>query len=159
EALSVPEGPIKDALGLLSGASAGPSTVSLRAAGRLLRLTLHEGPGDTVIATAEDLGEAERWKREAARAREHLAKVLRSVDDAILTLDADGRIASGNDAVGRVLGISEAEARGKEATWLCADERSVRRAAAMRLQLRSSGFAEGELRLKRKQGGSFAAEV
>jgi PAS domain S-box-containing protein len=159
EALSVPEEPVRDALGLMRDEDAGSSTVSLRSAGRLLRLTLQHGPGDTVIAAAEDLGEAERWKREAARAREHLTKVLRSVDDAILTLDADGRIASGNDAVGRVLGFTEGEARGREATWLCADERSVKRAQEMRLQLRSSGFAEGELRLKRKDGGSFAAEV
>ena len=78
--------------------------MALRAQGRSLRLTLQRGPGDLLIAAAEDLGESERLRREAARAREHLAKVLRSVDDAIMTLDADGRVISGNDAVVRTAG-------------------------------------------------------
>ncbi len=157
EALNVPEGPIADALSLSQ--ANGSATVSLRAGGRLLRLTLARGPGETVIAAAEDLGESERLRRDAARAREHLAKVMRSVDDAILTLDADGGISSGNDAVARVLGWNESELHGRAATWLCADERSQKRAADMRPRLRSAGFAEQELRLRRKDGTSFAAEV
>ena len=156
EALGVPEGPVHDALGLVAS---GASTMALRAQGRSLRLTLQRGPGDLLIAAAEDLGESERLRREAARAREHLAKVLRSVDDAIFTLDADGRVVSGNDAVARATGWTEAELRGREAVWLCADERSKQKAAEIRLLLRSSGFAEGELRLRRKDGTNFSAEV
>ena len=158
EALGVPEAPVRDALQLV-GEGDGPATVTLRAGGRALRLTLQRGPGDSLLSAAEDLGELERLRREAARARDHLAKVLRSVDDAILTLDADGRIASGNDAVVRVLGWGLDDLRGREAVWLCADERSRRRAAEMRPQLRSAGFAEGELRLRQKGGRALIAEV
>lgn len=156
EALEVPEGPVKDALGLLNEQ---PATVAVRAGARQLRLTLTRAPGDLVIAAAEDMTGREQLRREAARAKEHLAQVLRSVDDVILTLDATGRVASANEVVERVFGWTADEMRGLEAYQLCADQRSRKRAHDMRFRLRSSGFAEGQMRLYRKSGGSFAAEV
>jgi PAS domain S-box-containing protein len=112
-----------------------------------------------VIAACEDLTESERLRRETARARDHLAKVMRSVDDVIMTLDADGRVVTANDAAGRMMGYTVEELRGKEVHMMCADDRSRRRVDEMRLRLRSSGFAEGELRIQRKTGPSFLAEV
>jgi PAS domain S-box-containing protein len=103
--------------------------------------------------------EIERLRREAARAREHLAKVLTSVADAILTLDMTGRIASGNAAVERALGYVPAEVTGLEATELCADERSRRRATQLREEVQRSGFAERELKLRKKDGGALVANV
>src|SRR5439155_21423031 len=106
EVLDVPREPVAM---VLSHAREAPATVTLRAqSGRILRLTLAPGPGTTVVAAAEDLEEIESLRREAARAREHLAKVLRSVADAILTVDMAGRIASGNAAVERALGYTPA---------------------------------------------------
>jgi PAS domain S-box-containing protein len=156
DALGVPASALGDALALVE---VGSSTVTLRSGVRQLRVTLSPGPNGLVIAAAEDLSEAERLRKEAARAREHLAKVLRSVDDAILTLDAEGRVASGNQAVARALGWTDVELAGRDMRELLADAASQKRAAEMRLQVRSAGFAEGELRLKRKAGGSFLAEV
>jgi PAS domain S-box-containing protein len=151
DALGSSELHVREAFGRAAGASA---TVSLRAqGGKLVRLTLAHGPGSTVIAAAEDLEQTESLRREAARVREHLAKVLRSIGDAILTLDADGRVASGNEAVARALGYQP------EALRLCADDRSRRRAGELRHQVRASGFAEGELRLRRKDGTTFAGAV
>jgi PAS domain S-box-containing protein len=157
EVLAVPEGSLKDALAMASTVHS--STVTVRSGGRQLRVTLMAGPGELVLVAAEDLSAAEHLRREAARAREHLAKVMRSVDDAILTLDADGRINSVNEAVSRALGYSFDELAGRDIFSLCGDERSVKRAQDMRPRLRSSGFAEAEMRLRRKDGSTFVGEV
>ncbi|MCU1276527.1 MAG: sensor signal transduction histidine kinase, partial [bacterium] len=157
EILDVPREPV---LTVLSHARAAPATVTLRAqSGRVLRLTLTPGPDSLVVAAAEDMEEIERLRREAARAREHLAKVLTSVADAILTLDMTGRIASGNAAVERALGYVPAEVAGLEAADLCADERSRRRATQLREEVQRSGFAERELKLRKKDGGALVANV
>jgi PAS domain S-box-containing protein len=157
EALSLHEAPVREAARRLAD---GPATVVARAHDhRLFRLTLQAGPGALVVAAAEDLGESERLRRAAARAREHLARLIGSLTDAILTLDAGGRIVSANHAVGHVLGYSPSDLQGREALGLCADARSRARAEGMRLKVLSGGFAEGELRLLRKEATSIAAEV
>jgi PAS domain S-box-containing protein len=107
----------------------------------------------------EELEEGERLRREAARVREHLAKVLRSVADVILTLDSSGRVASGNEAVAQAFGFRPVEMEGRDALDLCADERSKARAVELSRHARASGFAEGELRLLRSDGSSFTAAV
>ncbi len=163
EVLGVPDGPLRDALALQNGGGAikgeAQVTVSLRSGGKQLRLTLGRGPVSLVLAAAEDLTESERLRREAARAREHLAKVMRSVDDAILTLDADGLVVSANDAAATAFGWPLDELRGREILSMCADERGRRKVGDMKSRLRSSGFAEGELRLKRRNRTSFVADV
>ncbi|MDB4967715.1 MAG: histidine kinase [Myxococcales bacterium] len=157
EILDVPREPV---LTVLTHAREAPATVTLRAhSGRLMRLTLTPGPASIVVAAAEDMEEVERLRREAARAREHLAKVLRSVADAILTVDMTGRIASGNAAVERALGYAPAEVAGREVTELCADERSRRRATQLREEVVRSGFAERELKLRKQDGGALVADV
>jgi len=162
DALGVPEGPVADALQMTGGEGAqtnGVATVTLRgSAGTHLRLTLLR-TGDLVVAACEDVAESERIRRESERVRDHLAKVLHSVDDVILTLDAEGRVVEGNAAVRRALGYATEELTGKSAVDLCADERSRKRVDEMRLHLRSSGFAEGELRLRRRDGRAIVAEV
>lgn len=157
ELLDVPEAPVR---ALYERARTAPASVSLRAdTGRSLRLTLAPGPGALVLAAAEELEELDRLRREAARAREHLAKVLRSVADAILTLDVEGRVSSGNAAVERALGHPPASLVGRPVEELCFDERSRRRAAQLRLEVVRGGFAERELRLRKRDGSSLVAEV
>jgi PAS domain S-box-containing protein len=154
DALDLPREPVE----ALAHGAAAPS--SLRShAGRSLRLQLTRGSPSLLVVTAEDLEEIERLRREAARAREHLAKVLRSVADAILTLDVGGRIASGNDAVERALGYAPAALLGRPVEELCADERSARRAAELRQEVVRSGFSERELKLRRCDGTSLVADV
>ncbi len=157
DALGVPAEPV---LGIVAAAREGVASVGLRAHdGRMLRVTLSPGPGTIVIAAAEDMEEIDRLRREARRAREHLAKVLRSVADAILTLTVDGRIASGNDAVERALGWPAASLHDRAVEELCADDRSRRRAVQLREEVLRSGFAERELKLRKKDGGAFVADV
>ena len=117
------------------------------------------GPGTIVLAAVEDMEEIDRLRREARRAREHLAKVLRSVADAILTLTVDGRITSGNEAVERALGWAPAALRERAAEELCADPRSRRRAVQLREEVLRSGFAERELKLRKREGGALVAHV
>ncbi len=157
DALGVPKEPI---IAIVGAARQGVATVGLRShAGRMLRLTLTAGPGTIVMAAAEDIEEIDGLKREARRAREHLAKVLRSVADAILTLTVDGRISSGNDAVERALGWPPSSLRDTAFEELCADDRSRRRAAQLREEVLRSGFAERELRLRKKDGRALVADV
>lgn len=157
DVLDVPRDPV---LQLLSHVRESSATAGVRGnGGRLIRLTLSTGPGTILIAAAEDMEEFERLKREARRAREHLAKVLRSVADAILTLDVEGRISSGNQAVERALGHAPASLRGRAVDELCADDRSRRRAAQLREEVLRSGFAERELKLRKKGGGALIADV
>ncbi|HEY2746471.1 MAG TPA: ATP-binding protein [Polyangia bacterium] len=159
DALGVPKEPI---LGAINSASArdGAASVGVRAQdGRMLRLTLSPGPGTIVIAACEEIEEIDRLRREARRAREHLAKVLRSVADAILTLTIDGRIASGNDAVERALGWAAPSLHDRAVEELCADDRSRRRALQLREEVLRSGFAERELKLRKREGGALVAEV
>jgi PAS domain S-box-containing protein len=152
--------PMEPVLGVVAAARDGAVTIGLRShAGRSLRLTLTPGPGTIVMAAAEDIEEIDRLRRDARRAREHLAKVLRSVADAILTLTIEGRISSGNDAVERALGWPPASLQDSEVTELCADDRSRRRAQQLREEVLRSGFAERELKLRKKEGGALVAEV
>jgi PAS domain S-box-containing protein len=157
DVLEVPREPV---LAIVGPAREGAASVGMRShTGRMLRLTLTPGPGTIIIAAAEDMEENDRLRREARRAREHLAKVLRSVADAILTLTVDGRISSGNDAVERALGWVPSSLHDTEVQDLCADDRSRRRAQQLREEVLRSGFAERELKLRKKDGGALVANV
>ena len=160
DALGVSQETIRETL---ARAQSGPATVALRADdGRLLRVTLSVAAlpaGELIVAAAEDLQELELLRREAQRARDHLAKVLRSIADAILTLDVEGRVASGNDAVERALGFDVEALRGRPVEELCADERGRRRAAQLREEVLRGGFAERELKLRRRDGNTLVADV
>lgn len=78
------------------------------------RVTVAAHAGGLKIAV-EDLAESERLRQEAARVREHLAKVLRSVADVILTLDANGRVASGNETMAQAFGYQPIELTKRDA--------------------------------------------
>lgn len=153
DVLKVPEATVRSLLG------EGDPLVLRNEDGRSLRLQLIRGGAELWVATAEDLEAREQLSREAARAREHLAKVLRSVADAILTLDTDGRIAHGNEAVERALGYAPAALSNRPVEELCADERTRRRAVELRAEVLRSGFAERELRLRTQAGATLWAEV
>jgi PAS domain S-box-containing protein len=68
-------------------------------------------------------------------------------------------VASANEAVERALGYRPEELVGCDVVRLCADGRSRKRAGEMRHQVRASGFSEGALRLRRKDGSVLAAAV
>jgi|GEM_PF-2869135 len=123
-----------------------------------LRLTATIGAAGLAVAV-EDLTAWDRLRREAARAREHLAKVLHSVEDVILTLDPDAVILSGNLAVRRALGVEAEALVGRPFEELCHDERSLKRVGELRPLVRSTGFGEAELRLKHRDGRAVSTKV
>jgi PAS domain S-box-containing protein len=154
QAVGVSETALRDAVAL-----ADTAPVLLQKGERQVRLTLLRNADGGFIAACEDLTELEQLRREAARAREHLGKVLHSVEDVILTLDPDARIRAGNRAVRRALGYPPDELAGKSFLDLCADERSQKRVEELRPQVRSTGFAETELRLRHQRGRVLVAKV
>lgn len=116
--------------------------------GRPLRLTLRPvalAAGHGFVAVSEDVRWIDQMLRETVHARDHLARVLRSVGDAILTLDAEGRVVSCNAAVETTLGLHPAAALGRPFASLLADEPARRRAKALRRKLLAEGYVESEL--------------
>jgi PAS domain S-box-containing protein len=106
-------------------------------------------PLGMICVAVEDLGWSQQLQRESALAKERLVKVMRSIGDAILTLDPQGRIQQVNDASEQVLGRPPAELVGTAALDLAATARGRERLLALSEQLRKTGFAEAELRLQR----------
>ena len=134
-------------------------SASLQGAGRRLRVSFVGAPGELIVAVVEDLEKQAALSREVELGRQQLEKVLRSVADAILTVDNEGSIAVANDAALPMLGASLEELRGADPLALVADARSRRRAQDLLREARSTGFAEGELKLKKKDGVAFPVEL
>ncbi len=116
---------------------------------RPLRVTLRAGPAPIILCAVEDLSFSERLRRETLLAREHLAKVMHSVGDAILTLDGEGVIRQANEGSRAVLGLSPAQLCGQSAAALAATDRGREQLAGLRQRLQKTGFAEKQLRLLR----------
>jgi PAS domain S-box-containing protein len=102
-----------------------------------------------LLCAVEDLGDSERLRREVLVAREHLAKVMRAISDAILTLDEGGVIVRANDASRTVLGLSPEQLCGRSAFSLAATQKGHDRLLSLQDHLRQNGFAERQLRLTR----------
>lgn len=126
-----------------------------------LRVTLRRvtaGPPTDTPASAllcvavEDLGVSQKLRHESALAKERLAKVMRSIGDAILTLDPGGIVQQANDASQKVLGLAAERLCGRPALELAATARGRARLKALGRQLHKTGFAETELRLLRDRG-------
>lgn len=134
-------------------------SAALLGAGRRLRVTFTSAPDDLVVAVVEDLERQTALSREVEHGRQQLEKVLRSVADAILTVDNEGGIAVANAAALPMLGVQPDELRGTDPLALTADPRSRRRAQELLREARSTGFAEGELKLKKRDGSAFPVEL
>ena len=125
-----------------------PLRVTLRGVGPLAAT----GHPALLCAAVEDLGWSEQLRHETALAKERLAKVMRSIGDAILTLDASGIVQQANDASQKVLGLPAEQLCGQPALALAATARGRTRLQALGEQLLQTGFAETELRLLRHRG-------
>lgn len=130
--------------------------------GRPLRLTLRPvrlAAGHGFIAVSEDVRWIGRMLRETVHARDHLARVLRSVGDAILTLDADDRVVGCNAAVEPTLGLRPADALGRTFASLLADEPARRRARTLHQKLLAEGYVESELSFVHAASGPTPARA
>jgi PAS domain S-box-containing protein len=127
--------------------------------GQALRVTLRGlGTGD-LVAICETTDWSERLGRAVARARDHLTKVLSSLDEAIFTVDVAGVIVASNAAVRSIFGRAPAELLGHPLAELLVDGRGRRRVQEMARRLASDGFAEAELRFRHKNGTVLPAAV
>jgi PAS domain S-box-containing protein len=135
-----------------------PSVVAGVTLPQPLRVTLRptgaaaSGPPLILIAI-EDLESSHNLRREIVLARERLFKVMRSIEDAILTLDRNGVIQQANDASFKVLGVAPEELCGKAGLELAATPRARAQLGTLAERLHKSGFLELELRLLRRRSG------
>jgi len=141
---------------VLSVSSNRPSVVAdittpwpLRVTLRKLAVPRTDGAGLLIAAAVEDLGWSQQIRRESLLAKERLAKVMRSVGDAILTLDARAVIQQVNDASQQVLGLVPEKLCGRSVLDLAATPHARLQLQDLLSRLPHTGFAEGELRIKR----------
>lgn len=130
--------------------------------GQTLRVTLRglrPGGAGELVAMCETTGWPERLGRAVARARDHLTKVLSSLDEAIFTVDLAGVIVASNAAVRSIFGRAPAELLGRPLAELLVDGRGRRRVQEMARRVGSDGFAEAELRFRHKNGTVLPAAV
>lgn len=118
----------------------------------LIPFTWH-GAVEHVMLLLEDVTEQVRLGEEARRAERHLASVVESASDVVVSTDVDGRILTLNAAAERVSGYTRDEVRGRPFFELCS---APQRAAVIREvsgARRRGGFAVAEWDLVTKAGG------
>lgn len=117
---------------------------------RQLRLSLREAGADgSLLCVVEDLSESESLRRELRLSQEHLSKVLHSVGDVILTVDASGVIHQANEAARLVLGVPPERLPGRSLLSLVASERGRAQLVSLRDRVQRTGYAERYLHLLR----------
>jgi PAS domain S-box-containing protein len=120
-----------------------------------------------VGALVEALNEASTAMKRQLQAMRHsesrTAAIINATPDAILGLDADGRIAIANPAVASVLGLEPEQAVGLplEALLVGVDAAEAERRTSQGMYMRSSNsrIARFELNARRHDGTEFPAEV
>jgi len=146
-------------------AAAIPSVVAGVTLPQPLRVTLRPAAASTpsgeqlVLVAVEDLSFSQHLRHEMVLARERLSKVMRSIEDAILTLDRNGMIQQANDASCVVLGRPLSELCGTAGLDLAATPRARSQLGGLSERLRRNGFAELELRLLRRRNGDRSDAV
>jgi PAS domain S-box-containing protein len=127
--------------------------------GRAVLVTVHFiSPGSRVtwLLLCENLARRDREVREL---QEQLRLRLARVREAVVTVDANLRVVASNDAVRAVLGYEPAEIIGEKVESFLSTGRVTSRHMATIGQLLSRGYAESKVRLQRRDGTRFPAEV
>jgi len=81
-----------------------------------------QGQVEWAILLLEDVTEQVRLSEEVRRVERHLASIVESASDLVLSMDKKGRILTWNAAAERLSGYPDAEAREHDFTDFCADE-------------------------------------
>lgn len=108
------------------------------------------------LMLCEDLA---RRDREARELREQLRLRLARVREAVISLDADYRVTGVNDATRGVLGFEPAEMIGQPATAFIPEGKITQRHRKLAADLAANGHVERQIRLQRRDGSNFPAEV
>jgi PAS domain S-box-containing protein len=110
-----------------------------------------KGQTEGVLLLMDDVTEQVRLSDEVRRVERHLASIVDSASDLIISTDRLGRILTWNAAAERLLGYSAAEARGRAFTEFCSSEyQEDIQASLVRVDQRHSSQIE-ECPLKSKQ--------
>jgi PAS domain S-box-containing protein len=111
-----------------------------------------KGGMENVMLLMEDVTDLVRLGEEARRAERHLASVVESANDLVVSTDLKGQIVSWNTAAARVTGYEEAEVRLLNIAALC-PETSRNDMSLILQRVPSEGRTEPvELELKSRQG-------
>jgi len=81
-----------------------------------------QGKVERVILLMDDVTEQVRLSEEVRRVEHHLASIVESANDLILSMDRTGRIQTWNAAAERISGYSAEETRERNFTEFCTDE-------------------------------------
>jgi PAS domain S-box-containing protein len=81
-----------------------------------------QGQTEGVILLMDDVTEQVRLSQEVRRVERHLASIVESASDLVLSMDRSGMILTWNSAAEKLSGYSAAEARGRGFTEFCAAE-------------------------------------
>ena len=113
---------------------------------------LWQGTVKHVMLLLEDVTEQVRLGEEARRAEGHLASVVESASDIVLSTDIDGRILTCNAAAERVSGYALREAEGRKFFELCAPRHRAEVQQAFGRARSGNGFGMAEWELATKAG-------
>ncbi len=111
-----------------------------------------QGRVEHVMLLLEDVTEQVRLGEEARRAERHLASVVESASDIVLSTDVAGRILTWNAAAERISGYTRREAEGRWFFELCAPQHEVRVQRAFGRAGNGEGFGMAEWELVTKAG-------
>lgn len=77
---------------------------------------------ECVLLLMEDVTDKVRLSEEAQRAERHLASVVESASDIVLSMDITGRVLTWNTAAARITGLEERDVQGRQLGDLCPEE-------------------------------------
>lgn len=77
---------------------------------------------ECVLLLMEDVTDKVRLSEEAQRAERHLASVVESASDIVLSMDIKGRVLTWNTAAARITGFEECDVQGRQLGDLCPKE-------------------------------------
>ena len=119
---------------------------------RLVPLRTEEGV-ENVMLLMDDITEREKLGEEVRRAERHLASVVDSAYDLVVSMDAEGEILTWNRSAERTSGLRPEEVRGQYLPNLCAEE-SQQEMGAWLAQLAKGQFTRKsvEINLSTKEG-------
>jgi len=89
---------------------------------RISPLKDEKGEVKNVVLFMDDVTEQRRLSEEVRRAERHLASVVDSANDLVVSMDAEGRILTWNRAAGQTSGFNSEEVRGRHLFDLCVGE-------------------------------------
>ena len=119
---------------------------------RLTPLRNETGIGQHVMLLMEDVTEQERLGEEVRRAERHLASVVESANDVVVSMDASGCITTWNRAGEDISGYQSSEVKGQHLVTLCVEEDRETMGDMLNRLVQHGGIEKEETSLATKGG-------